>query len=155
MTRTAAPAITPVDAVMHRGVIGCEPQTPLIEVAGLMASSGVHCVVVEGLTRRPGMAEELVWGIVSDLDLMRAAAAGELDSDVGQIAATEIVTIDSDQSVERAIRLMSEHEIAHLVVVGPLSGEPTGVVSTLDVAAFLADDASRSADGPRSAGGRR
>lgn len=143
MAQTAAPASTPVGAIMHHGVIGCEPQTPLIEVAALMADNGVHCVVVEGLARRPGAGEELVWGIVSDLDLMRAAVAGELDSEVGQIAATEIVTIDSDQSVERAIRLMSEHEIAHLVVVAPLSGEPAGVISTLDVAALLAGAGSR------------
>lgn len=138
MTQATAPARTPVSAVMHSGVINCAPQTPLTEVASLMADQGVHCVVVEGLARRPKRAEELVWGIVSDLDLMRAAAAGELDSDVDEVAATEIVTIDSDQSVERAAQLMSEHEIAHLVVVAPRSGAPVGVVSTLDVAGVLA-----------------
>lgn len=155
MAEAAAPARTPVGAVMHRGVISCQPQTPLIDVAALMAENGVHCVVVEGLARRPGVGEQLVWGIISDLDLMRAAVAGELDSEVGQIAATEIVTIDSDQSVERATRLMSEHEIAHLVVIAPLSGEPAGVVSTLDVAAFLADSGSRPGSSPNDRGERR
>lgn len=141
MTQATAPARTPVSAVMHSGVINCPPQTPMIEVASLMADHGVHCVVVEGLARRRRQTEELVWGIVSDLDLMSAAAAGELDSEVDQVAATEIVTIDSDQSVERAMQLMSEHDVAHLVVVAPRSGEPVGVVSTLDVAGMLAASA--------------
>jgi len=152
MTQATAPARTAVSAVMHRGVINCQPQTPLIEVATLMAENGVHCVVVEGLARRPHLTEELIWGIVSDLDLMRAAAAGELESEVDQVAATEIVTIDSDQSVERAMQLMSEHEIAHLVVVAPLSGEPVGVISTLDVATLLAGGGGGVDDAPRGEG---
>lgn len=138
MTQAAAPARTPVSDVMHRGVINRPPQTPLTDVAAAMAENGVHSVVIEGLAGRPGREEELVWGIVSDLDLMRAAAAGEMDAEVDRLAATEIVTIDSDESVQRAAQLMSEHDIAHLIVVAPISGEPVGVVSTLDVAALLA-----------------
>ncbi len=137
MTEPAPPGGTAVSAVMHRGVIACPPQTPLSEVAALMAGNGVHSVVVEGLARRRGAEDELVWGIVSDTDLMRAAAAGDLDVEVDQVAATEMVTVDADASVERAMQLMGEHEISHLVVVAPLSGEPVGVVSTLDVAALI------------------
>lgn len=138
MTQATASARTPVSEVMHRGVINCPPQAPLSEVAAAMADNGVHSVVVEGLARRGAHEEELVWGIVSDLDLMRAAAAGDMDLEVDQVAATEIVTVDADESVERAAQLMSEHDTAHLVVVAPISGEPVGVVSTLDVAALLA-----------------
>lgn len=146
MAQAGIPGQVPVGALMHRGLINCPPQTPLAEVAAQMAEHGVHCMVVEGLARRRGhgggLAEdELVWGIVSDRDLIRAAAAGDLDADVSQIAATEIVTVAADEPLERAIQLMSEHDIAHLVVLEPLSGEPAGVISTLDVAARLAAEA--------------
>lgn len=137
MTEAVPPGGTAISAVMHRGVISCPPQTPLRDVAALMAEHGVHSVVVEGLARRRGVEEELVWGIVSDIDLMRATAGGDIDVEVDQVAATEIVTVDADAAVERAMQLMSEHEISHLVVVAPRSGEPVGVISTLDVAALI------------------
>lgn len=137
MTQAAPPGRTAVSAVMHRGVIDCPPQTPLRDLAALMAEHGVHSVIVEGLAHRPGTEERLVWGIVTDIDLMRAAVAGDIDVEVDQVAATEIVTVDADEDVERAMQLMSEHEISHLLVVAPLSGEPVGVVSTLDIAALI------------------
>lgn len=151
MTEAAAPAKTPVSAVMHRGIVNCPPQTPVREVAAEMAENGVHCIVVEGLARGAEGAERLVWGIVSDMDLMAAAAGGRLDAEVGDLAATEIVTVDADESVERAIQLMCEHEISHLVVVTPLAGEPAGVFSTLDAAGFIASlaEASEAAAAPR------
>ena len=75
MTGPAMPGV-PASAVMHHGVIAAPPHTPLVDVASQMADNGVHCVVVEGLARSRGGQETLVWGILSDLDLMRAIAAG-------------------------------------------------------------------------------
>lgn len=127
-----------VGEVMHHGVIATAPQTPLGEVAAQMADNGVHCIVVEGLTRARDGQETLVWGILSDLDLIRAAANGRLDANAGDLAGTEIVTVESSDRVEDVTRLMADHECTHLVVVSPQSGEPTGVVSSLDVARALA-----------------
>ena len=124
-------------AVMHHGVITCPPQSPLGEVAARMAHHCVHCVVVHGLAAGPHGSERLVWGIVSDLDLMRAAAAGEMDAQAGAIAATEVVTVTPDDDLAKVAQLMSEHESSHLVVVSP-AGAPVGVVSSLDVAGGLA-----------------
>jgi CBS domain-containing protein len=122
-----------VEHVMHPGVIDCPPQTPLREVAGLMADMKVHCVVVDGLHRGPHGGEQLVWGIVSDVDLMRATAAGGLEEEAGAAATTEIVTIDLGADVREAAQMMAEHECPHLLVTGP-DGRPRGVISSLDVA---------------------
>lgn len=138
MTEPVASAITPVREAMHRGIITCPPQTPLSEAATLMSQSGVHCVVVEGLAQRPGRGEELVWGVLSAMDLVRAAAGGELDGQAGDLAATEVVTVQDDESMQRAIQAMSEHEVTHLIVIAS-SGEPIGVLSSLDFARFLSD----------------
>lgn len=140
MAQTTAP-LTVISEVMHRGVINTPPQTPLEEVAAQMASHRVHCVVVEGLARGRDRQEELVWGIVSDLDLIKAVATGRRDVTAGDIAATEIVTVDASDSVELAVQLMAEHECAHLVVVSPQQGEPVGVISSLDVAGALTPSA--------------
>lgn len=128
--------MTPVGEVMHRGIINCPPQTSLREAASLMAHGGVHCVVVEGLAMRPGRGEELVWGVLSSMDLVRAAAGGEVDGQVGDLAATEVVTVQEDESVQRALQVMSEHEVSHLIAI-TRTGEPVGVLSSLDLARFL------------------
>lgn len=137
MTQSITP-VRVVGEVMHRGVIDTPPQTSLEELARQMSDNSVHCVVVEGLARGRDRQEELVWGIVSDLDLMKAVAAGRGDVSAGEIAATEIVTVEVSDSIEQALQLMAEHECTHLVVVSP-EGEPAGVISSLDVAGALAN----------------
>jgi CBS domain-containing protein len=127
--------------VMHPGVIDCPPQTPLYEVTRLMAENSVHCVVVDGLAPGPHHTERLVWGVISDVDLMRATGAGRLEDQAGELAATEIVTIDPSEDIQRAAQLMGEHDCSHLIVVEPNSGRPLGVVSSLDVARAIVSGA--------------
>jgi CBS domain-containing protein len=138
MTTTSTPKINLeqrlVSDVMRAGVVGCTPETPLTEVARLMSEHRIHCVVVGGLEEdRHGT--HLVWGVVSDLDLARAAAAVERVT-AGQIAATEPVTALRSDSLAGVAQVMGEHDVAHLVVVDDRK-EPIGVVSTLDVARAL------------------
>lgn len=127
-----------IQEVMHPGVTDCPPQTPVSEVVSLMAEHGVHCVVVDGLARDSHRGEHLVWGILSDVELMRAISDERTDTQAGSIAATEIVTIAPEDDVHRAAQLMSEHECFHLVVADPAAGRPVGVISSLDVARALA-----------------
>jgi len=122
-----------VSAVMHSGVIDLPPQATIQEAAAEMAAHRVHCVVVEGLARGRDRQETLVWGILSDLDLMKAIASERFDAEAGDLAATEIVTVEESETIERAAQLMADHDCTHLVVVAP-SGAPVGVISSLDVA---------------------
>jgi CBS domain-containing protein len=121
-----------VGAVMHRGVITCSIDTPLREVAETMAAERVHCVVAcDG--------EDALWGVVSDLDLVAVASARDIDvRTAGGMAATPVVLVAPDDTVEHAAQLMTENAISHLVVVEPEGGRPVGVLSTLDVARALA-----------------
>jgi CBS domain-containing protein len=127
-----------IHEVMHGGIIDCPPQTPLGEVVSLMAEHGVHCVIVDGLASNRNHNEQLVWGILSDVELMRAISDERTDAQAGSVAATEIVTISSEDDVQRAAQLMSEYECSHLVVVDPVDARPVGVISSLDVARALA-----------------
>jgi CBS domain-containing protein len=101
----------PVADVMHHRVVTCLPETPLRAV---------------------------LWGVVSDRDVVAAVATGEIDgATAGSTAATEAVTITSDESLGRAAQLLGEHEIAHLIVVDRETNRPLGVLSTLDIAAAI------------------
>jgi CBS domain-containing protein len=109
---------------MHTGIITTDPTTPLRAVARLMAQNRVHAIAIadpEGSSRP--------YGFVSALDVA-AAAAGDLDETAGQAAATEVVTVGSNESLDRAAGLM--------VVIDAASGYPCGILSALDVAAAYA-----------------
>jgi len=125
----------PVSAAMHSGVLTCGTEASLASVAELMATRRVHCIVV---TDDPGDAESL-WGIVSDLDLAAAASVRDLaEQTAGATAATAVLTIAPDETVQRAAQLMTEHCTTHLVVVDA-GHRPVGILSTLDVAAALGE----------------
>ena len=120
---------TVLDA-MRMGVVSCPPDTPLREVARIMATYRIHCVVVAEVAEGAPMA------VIADVDV--AAAAGSRDAVAGTLARTEPVTVRPDDPLEHAARLMAEHEVTHLVVVQPHSHHPVGVLSALDVAGALA-----------------
>ena len=48
------------------------------------------------------------------------------------MAATEIVTVEPSEHLDRVVQLMNEHEVTHLVVVD--KDFPVGVISSLDIA---------------------
>ena len=128
-----------VSDVMRDGVVGCTPETPLTEVARLMSEYRIHCVVVAGL-EEDGHGTRVVWGVVSDLDLARAAATGE-ELTAGEVAATEPVTASPTDTLSAVARVMGDHDVAHLVVIDDKDAEPIGVISTLDVARAFAEAA--------------
>lgn len=124
-----------VAAVMHVGVLTCDRETPLTDVARTMARQSVHCIVVEN-----GSGDELPWGVVSDLDLVAAAMVRGLDEQTaGGSAASPIVLVRPDETLERAVQLMTAYGSAHLLVVDTTGPHPVGVLSTLDIAAALSE----------------
>jgi CBS domain-containing protein len=136
-TETRHPRIAElhVGDAMHAGVLTCDRDAPLSEVAETMARELVHCVVVEGGGRRDGP----LWGIVSDLDLVAAATVRDLDEQTaGGSAASPVVMVTAGETLERAAQLMTEHGTSHLIVTDSTRARPVGVLSTLDIAAVLA-----------------
>jgi CBS domain-containing protein len=136
MTTSPRPRLAHVRVAdaMHPGVLTCTPDLPLSEVARIMADHRVHCVVVE----EPGAQAADSWSVVSDIDLVAAAAADRLDEPVaGRVAGTWIPQISAEEPLMRAAQLMAERDVSHLIVVGAATGRPEGIVSTIDVAAVL------------------
>jgi CBS domain-containing protein len=136
MTTTRHPRIGAlhVGDAMHHGVFTCHREAQLSEVAGAMVGQNVHCVVVESGSGEGGSP----WGIVSALDLVAAATVRDLEEQTaGGSAATPVVLVSPDETLERAAQLMTEHNTAHLIVVEREHLRPIGVISTLDVAGAL------------------
>lgn len=122
---------------MHPGVLTCPPETPLVTVARIMVEHRVHCVVVYGDPVEADV-DGRVWGIVSDLDLVTAVGSGRDEPTAGGTAASPVLTVGRDETLERAAQLMTEYSTAHIVVVEPSSDRPIGILSSLDLAGVLA-----------------
>jgi CBS domain-containing protein len=139
---TAAPQIDSlhfetayVSEAMTTGLISCSPETPLRAVARLMARNRVHAVYVFDYGHEDDETTQL-WGLVSDLDI--AAAARKIDErTAGDSAVTPLVTVNSDDPLERAAQLMAEKGVSHLAVLDSVTRRPVGVLSTLDVARLV------------------
>jgi CBS domain-containing protein len=124
-----------VEDVMRPGILSCGPEDDLTTVARTMAANHVHAVVVSGIEPTASGGEHLTWGLITALDLASATLAGDF-ADAGELASSEIVTVDAGEPLDRAVQLMAEHQLTHLLVVS--ERRPVGVVCTLDVAACLA-----------------
>jgi CBS domain-containing protein len=98
----------------------------------MMVGYDIHSVVVSDV-----QAEGRLWGIVTSLDLARVAEdIGSLTA--GDVASTDLVTVHSDESLERAAELMAERGVTHLIAVQPDTERPAGMISARGIAAALA-----------------
>jgi CBS domain-containing protein len=117
---------------LQLGLIERTADADVRSLARAMAEHSIHSVVVRGIQRPRS------WGIVSDLDLMAAMRPGSADTTAGQLAATDPVVVEPGETLGRAAQLMAEHQTSHLIVVDPVTDEPVGILSSLDVARFMA-----------------
>jgi CBS domain-containing protein len=103
------------------------PDTTAQEAARLLKTENVGSLpIVEG---------DRVTGVVTDRDLaLRVIGEGRaLDTPVGELASKDLVTIDPQQSLEEAARLMAEHQLRRLPVVEE-DGRLVGMLAQADVA---------------------
>jgi CBS domain-containing protein len=121
---------------MHPGVLACAPDALVGRVAELMAAYGIHAVVV---FRRDADGDSAPWGVISDLDLVGALldGVGE-DATASSIAASPVVLVSTDDTLEHAAERMIAHGTSHLVVLDADTSHPVGILSTLDIAAAVA-----------------
>ena len=116
-----------IQDAMTSGPKTIEPGTTVEEAARTMASENVGSLpIVEG---------DRIVGVVTDRDLaVRVLAEGKSgDTPVGEIASKDVVTIDPQQSLEEAARLMAEHQLRRLPVVEE-DGKLVGILAQADLA---------------------
>jgi CBS domain-containing protein len=111
-----------------------ESNASVVEAAKIMRDEDVGIVpVVEG--------DHLV-GTVTDRDIaIRVVAEGRNpeSTTVGEVASRELVTIDPQQDLDEALRLMARHQVRRLPVVEE-DGKLVGVVAQADIAKHASDE---------------
>jgi CBS domain-containing protein len=117
-----------VQDVMTSNPVSVVADNPVFEAAWIMKQEDVGIVpVVEG--------GRLV-GTVTDRDIVtRVVAEGKDPQSVilREIASTDLVTVDPQQDLDDALRLMASHQVRRLPVVEE-GGRLVGIVAQADVA---------------------
>jgi CBS domain-containing protein len=105
-----------------------EPSTKVADAANLMKSEDVGSLpIVEG--------GQLV-GMVTDRDIVIRGVADGKDpqsTTVGEIASRDLVTVDPEQDLDEAMRLMAQHQVRRLPVAEE-DGRLVGILAQADVA---------------------
>jgi CBS domain-containing protein len=113
--------------VMTSNPKSCETSTTVVEAARVMAQEDVGPVpVVEG---------ERVVGIVTDRDIVVRVVAEGRDPNsttIGEIASSDLVTVEPDTNLDEALRLMAQNQVRRLPVVE--RERLVGIVAQADVA---------------------
>jgi CBS domain-containing protein len=120
-----------VREIMSDQLVCCTPDTPLREVARLMAEHdcGQIPVADSGGSRKP-------IGVVTDRDIAcRVVGQGRnaLELTARDCMSAPVVTVRADASVDDCCRTMEEHQIRRVPVVDE-AGNCTGIVSQADIA---------------------
>jgi CBS domain-containing protein len=114
--------------VMTTNPRAVEASTPVVEAAKLLKSEDVGSLPVT-------QGDRLV-GVVTDRDIViRVVAEGKdvQSATVGEIASRDLVTIDPQQDLDEALRLMAKHQVRRLPVVEE-DGRLVGILAQADVA---------------------
>ena len=102
---------------------------PVTDVARIMRDENIGSVPIVGDDGR-------LVGTVTDRDVAIRLVAEGRDSQsttVGDIASRDVITIDPQQDLDEALRLMARHQIRRLPVVEE-DGRLVGIVAQADIA---------------------
>ncbi len=122
--------------IMHRGVITCWVDEPLIDVVHRLNEYNINALFV---LDESGRAE----GVISQTDLARAHVEGNWQKRTAEeIMTTDIVTISGDIPLEAGIQIMLDNRIHRLLIVqgGLTPNRPVGVLSLSDVMREMAKE---------------
>ena len=114
-------------------------------VARMMAQFRIHAIVVRTVEAEADEAIG-VWGVVSDADLIRAAAPGDVEGcSAGGTARTPLVIVYPHEPAERAAELMDARRSPTRSSFRPARRSRSASISTLDVARAISAQPSRPA----------
>lgn len=129
-TATVGDAMTPDPVIVS---VDC-PLTEVAELLDFYSISGLPVLDWSGF----------LVGVVSQTDIVRAQADEDLSARWSQLAVRDVMsrpalTVSPAVSLEQAARIMAEHHVHRLVVVGGGDEEPVGVLSSSDLVRAVAE----------------
>jgi CBS domain-containing protein len=139
MDRDLTSADRPISTLTGDALVEIAPDASLQDVASLLVEADVGALVVTG---DGGPA-----GIVSERDVVRAAAAGRDLASIpcSTVAATDLVRCDDHATAGEVATLMMERWVRHVLV--DRDGATVGIVSARDLLGVVSGDTEGDATG--------
>ncbi len=98
-----------VGTIMHKGVIGCKPSTPLEEVVRIMADANVQVIVVTG-------PDDEALATISQMDVISFYGQDLKGLKARDVMSSKVIAVPPELPVLEAVKIMAERCISHLVV---------------------------------------
>jgi len=116
---------TKVQDVMTRALISVDPETTLYQISKMMEQGGMGSILVK--------KDEVPSGIITDRDFAIKIASHRIsmDTPVEKIASFPLLTINANDSILEAAKVMSSKKIRKLVVIE--EGNIVGIITTTDL----------------------
>jgi CBS domain-containing protein len=120
---------------MHKSIQEAMTSNPTTVESTTTAQEAARIMKSEDIGSLPIVEGKNLVGVITDRDLaIRVVAEGRgTDTTIGEIASKDVVTVDPQQSLEDAARLMAEHQVRRLPVVEE-DGKLVGILAQADVA---------------------
>lgn len=117
-----------VGTVMHKGVIGCRPSTPLEEVVRIMADTTLRVIVVTG-------PDEEALGIIGQLEVIPYYGREHKGLKARDVMSSMVIAIPPELPVQEAVQIMVERKINYLVVSerGDVGLRALGILSSSEI----------------------
>lgn len=126
----------PISECCNIGVVCCEADTPIPDVAALMRKHHVGDVVV--IEKKD--EDRIPIGIMTDRDIVIETIALQLDVNLftaSDFMSSPVVTVREDEDFVETLRLMRKHKIRRIPVVTH-AGTLYGIVTVDDIVNLLA-----------------
>ncbi|NNJ09461.1 CBS domain-containing protein [Chloroflexales bacterium ZM16-3] len=127
-----------VGEVMHRGVLTCQRETPIQDIARQMSEQDISALVVVD-------QNSTMIGLISRTDLVNARLYEQYwkhwrGLTAGHIMVTDVVSVKAGDSLQHASKLMMDRHFHRVVVVeeGEKGLCPVGVLSITDLVRDIA-----------------
>jgi CBS domain-containing protein len=124
--------MTTVGDVTTRDLLTMEQETTLVDAAAAMTARRVGAALI--------VAGGRLTGILTERDVMRAVASGDVAGHVAEWMTRSPETVDADESTQQAGVVMIHGGFRHLPVLD--AGAPCGIVSIRDLMRVALDDVS-------------
>ncbi|MFN2462363.1 MAG: cyclic nucleotide-binding/CBS domain-containing protein [Candidatus Dormibacteria bacterium] len=125
-------AATVAEAMRPR-LPSCTLRTPVMEVARRMQDEGVRAMIVASA------GSDLVAGVITDLDLLRAVIEGQTESIASDVMTLEPPpSVPAGDSLGRAVERLRSSGAELLLVTDGDPARPIGVLGYSDIALHLA-----------------
>ena len=115
----------PVTEIMTRSVISVNPATTVFQIAKMMEQGEIGAIIVKENGNPVG--------IITDRDFATKVAVNKLsfDTPIEKIMSSPLITINHDESVSSAVKIMSSKKIRKLLVME--NSSVIGIVTATDL----------------------